>query len=215
MRIPITGVALLGSTLLLLAAPAGAAEAPSAKADAPSVKTGTTLDNLLTAFRGESNAHARYVAFAKKADEDGFHQAARLFRAAARAEEIHANGHADAIKSLGGKATVEIQPVQPKSMKENLEAAIAGESYERDVMYPAFLAQARKEGNTTAARTLGYAQAAEAEHAKLFAEVLAKLDSMKAAAGPYFVCSACGFTAKELPTRCPAGHPKERFERVE
>src|ERR1022692_820022 len=101
-----------------------------------------TIQNLLAAFEGESNAHAKYTAFAAKAEGDGLHGAASLFRAAARAEQIHATNHARVIKQLGGEAKCEIHPVEVKSTLENLKTALSGENYEIETMYPAFLAEA-------------------------------------------------------------------------
>src|ERR1035438_4407961 len=94
-----------------------------------------TVQNLLAAFEGESNAHAKYTAFAAKADADGLHGAASLFRAAARAEQIHATNHARVIKQLGGDARCEIHPANVKSTLDNLKAALSGEQYEIDTMY--------------------------------------------------------------------------------
>ena len=90
----------------------------------------TTIDNLLAAFEGESNANAKYVAFAVKADADGWHGAASLFRAAAQAEQIHAANHARVIRQLGGEACCEIHAVHVKTTLENLKAALAGEQVE-------------------------------------------------------------------------------------
>lgn len=104
-----------------------------------------TLDNLQAAFNGESNARARYLAFAAKAGEEGYGPVASLFRAAARAEQIHAANHAEVIRALGAEPVAVIDVPEVKSTALNLEAAIAGETYERDVMYPAFLEQARQE----------------------------------------------------------------------
>ncbi|MDR3725988.1 MAG: rubrerythrin family protein, partial [Terracidiphilus sp.] len=101
-----------------------------------------TVKNLLAAFEGESNAHAKYTAFAAKADQDGLHGAASLFRAAGRAEQIHAANHARVIKQLGGEAKCEIHAAEVKSTLENLKAALGGEQYEVDTMYPEFLAEA-------------------------------------------------------------------------
>src|SRR5690348_4328328 len=112
-----------------------------------SMSATTTLQNLQTAYNGESNAHARYLAFAKQADQDGYAQAAALFRAAARAEEIHAANHAVVIKKMGATPAAKIETALVKTTKENLEAAVKGETYERDVMYPAFLKQARADNN--------------------------------------------------------------------
>jgi rubrerythrin len=109
----------------------------------PGIKpTDKTLENLQAAYNGESNAHAKYTLFAKKADAEGYCQVASLFRAAARAEQIHAQNHARVIRKLGAEpvATIEAHPV--KSTRENLQTAIAGETYERDTMYPAFIQEA-------------------------------------------------------------------------
>ena len=102
-----------------------------------------------------------------------------------------------------------------KSTRENLEAAIKGETYERDEMYPAFIRQAKGEANTEALRTLTFALAAEAEHAKLYIEALEDLESMKASR-VFYVCPVCGFTTpKPDSERCPTcATPKERFEQV-
>ena len=107
-----------------------------------------TVQNLLAAFEGESNAHAKYTAFAVKADADGQHGAASLFRAAARAEQIHAANHARVIKQLGGEAQCEIHAVEVKTTLENLKAALSGEQYEIDTMYPGFLAEATARNST-------------------------------------------------------------------
>ena len=136
----------------------------------------STLQNLQTAFNGESNAHARYLAFAKKAETEGYGEVASLFRAAARAEEIHANNHAVVIKKLGGKPEAKIETPDVKTTRENLEAAIKGESYERDTMYPEFLKQARQVRNTEAIQTFNFSKTAEAEHAKLYTTALKNLD---------------------------------------
>ena len=106
--------------------------------------TETTLTNLQAAFNGESNAAARYAEFARKADSEGFHKAASLFRAAAWAEQIHAKNHAAVIKKMGAHPKAEIEATLAKTTAENLKAAIAGEEYERDVMYPAFIKEAEQ-----------------------------------------------------------------------
>ena len=135
-----------------------------------------TLDNLNTAFQGESNAAHRYEAFARKADADGEAYVARLFRAAGRAEAIHRDTHKKAILELGGKIKdFKLEAVQAGTTAENLQAAIKGERYERDTMYPEFMIQAKKDGAKPAIRTLLYAQKAEAEHAKLYQDALDNL----------------------------------------
>ena len=177
----------------------------------------TTLQNMQTAFNGESNAHARYLAFAQKADSEGYGEVASLFRAAARAEQIHAGNHAEVIKQLGATPQAKIETPDVKSTRENLEAAIKGETYERDTMYPEFLSQAKRDRNTAAVKSLNFAKTAEAEHAKLYSAALANLDSLKGSKSmTFFVCPKCGFTVRELSfAKCPSCFtPKEKFEKV-
>ena len=173
----------------------------------------STLDNLQAAFNGESNAHARYVEFAKKADAEGYGQVAALFRAAARAEEIHANNHANVIKKSGGTPTATIDKIDVKSTKENLEAAIKGETYERDTMYPEFLKEVRATGKRDAVETFNMAKTAEAEHAKLYTAALNNLPKMKVKGVTYYVCTVCGYTTTKLDfNKCPSCFsPKDKY----
>lgn len=175
----------------------------------------STMSNLQAAFNGESNAHARYLSFAVKADSEGYAGAASVFRATARAEEIHAGNHAAVIKGFGGIPVAKLEDPGVKSTRENLEAALKGENYERDVMYPAFLSQATSDASAEALQTFRLARAAEAEHAKLYAAALEDLESMKASRG-YYVCPVCGFTTENPDSEpCPTcATPKESFEKV-
>ena len=181
-----------------------------------------TIQNLLAAFEGESNAHAKYTAFAGKADADGVHGAASLFRAAGRAEQIHAANHAQVIKQLGGEAKCEIHAVEVKSTLENLKAALSGEQYEVDVMYPGFLKEAEERKNGAAIRTFTGAMEAEKTHARLYGEAVAllvggKRDSWIGEARDFYVCPVCGYTSEteEEHERCPVCKcPWERFEIV-
>jgi rubrerythrin len=174
-----------------------------------------TLDNLQTAFDGESNANARYKAFAKKADEEGYAKVAVLFRAAARAEEVHATNYAGIIKKMGGAPKTEAKAPDVKATKENLEAAIKGETGEAETMYADFLKQARDDGNKDAVRAFSGAKAVEADHAKLYKEAVGNLDGWKVAAD-FYVCPVCGYTAPKLPDKkCPVcSTPKEKFETI-
>lgn len=183
---------------------------------AEELKVGTTLENLNAAFNGESNAHARYLAFAKKADEEGYQGAASLFRAAARAEEIHANNHKKVIEGMGGTAKATLEEPAVKSTAENLKAAIAGESYERDVMYPGFLSKARTDRNREAFETFNFAKSAEAEHAKLYQAALDNLDQSKDPT-TYYVCTVCGYTTPKLDFKtCPlCFSPVDVYEKVQ
>ncbi len=174
------------------------------------------LDNLQTAFNGESNAHARYLAFANKAEQEGYGPVASLFRAAARAEEIHAANHAVVIKKMGGTPQAQIEKPDVRSTRENLQAAIKGEIYERDVMYPEFLKQARAEHNVDAIQTFNYAKSAEGEHARLYTESSGKLDQMKGVSVKYYVCTICGYTTTKVDfEKCPSCfNPKEKYVAV-
>lgn len=182
---------------------------------APAVQESVTLVNLQTAFHGETNAHARYLAFAKAADEEGFAPVASLFRAAASAEMIHARNHGEAIRGMGVEPKENIEAVVAGSTYDNLKAAIAGEIYEHDEMYPSFLHQARVEQNQAASRTFHFAQKAETEHAALFTVALQELDRLRGEDVVYYVCPVCGFTsAKAGDARCPiCSNSAEHFER--
>lgn len=184
------GAALATAAIVgLLAAPAVAVPTTD-----PSSKT---LENLQAAYNGESNAHAKYVAFAKRADEEGYGKLASLFRAAAEAEKVHAENHAVVIRRMGGQPRAEIAAPVVGTSRANLEAALAGESYERDTMYPDFLKQARVEKNKAALQSFTYAKTAEAEHAKLYAQALQNLDDWKTAR-TFYVCQVCGYTTTQL-----------------
>jgi rubrerythrin len=196
----------------LLALALGALTLPSVAAAA----TGT-LENLQTAYNGESNARARYLAFAEKADQEQYGEVASMFRAAAKAEETHAANHAAVIKKMGGTPQAKIETPVVKSTAGNLEAAIKGESYERDTMYPEFLKQARAERNKDAIETFIYAKNAEAEHAKLYSAALNDLPKLKGSeAKTYYVCTVCGYTTPTLDfSKCPScfSH-KDKYEKV-
>jgi rubrerythrin len=179
-----------------------------------------TVKNLLAAFEGESNAHAKYIEFAAKADAEGLHGAASLFRAAGRAEQIHAANHARVIKQLGGEAACTIHPVEVKGTLDNLKAALGGEQYEIDVMYPEFLKEAIAGGVTAAVRSMTGALEAEKCHARLYGEAVAllqggKRDSWIGTARDFYVCPVCGYTSEteEEHERCPVCNcPWEKFE---
>lgn len=176
-------------------------------------KASKTLDNLQTAFNGESNARARYLAFAQKAESEGYGKVASLFRAAAKAEDIHAHNHAEVIRKLGATPLADVKTPEVKSTAENLQEAIKGESYERDTMYPGFLKQARDDGNKDAVRTFNLAKEAEAEHAKLYTEASSNLAAWKTTVQPFYVCPSCGYTTGTLNfAKCPVDFtPKEKF----
>jgi rubrerythrin len=163
-----------------------------------------TTENLWTAFAGESEANRKYLAFASKADAEGFTQAARLFRAAAAAETVHANNH---LKALG----------EVKSTAENLKTASGGENYEWTSMYPPFLEEATAVGEKLAVWTFRLALAVEKEHQALYDEMLQNLDKSNNDAYGYYVCPTCGHThPRNAPERCPVcGAKGETFFRVD
>ena len=190
--------------------------ATAALAQAAPKPSKVTLQNLETAFNGESNAHARYLAFAEKADQEGYSQIASLFRAAAKAEGIHANNHEVEIKRLGGTAQAKIEKTDVKSTKENLQAAIKGETYERDVMYPDFYKQARAVGDAGAVQTFNYARGAETEHATLFTNALGNMETMRVKGVTYYVCTVCGYTTTNMDfAKChTCFSPKDKYVAV-
>jgi rubrerythrin len=163
-----------------------------------------TIANLNTAHRGEANAHHRYGVFAAIADSEGFAQVAKLFRAAEAAEATHEFTHMGAILNLGGKVEAsELEAVAPGTTLANLKLVVAGESYERDTMYPGFLKLAEAENAHEAVRSFGFAAAVEKEHAKLFGAALAQAGKIPAV--DYFVCPICGETTVGAPAKgkCP------------
>ncbi len=161
-------------------------------------------DCLKEAFAGESQANRKYLAFAEKADQEGYPQAARLFRAAAEAETVHAMNHLKAMKAV-------------KSTKENLREAIAGETQEFREMYPGMIETAKAEGDKAAERSFRYANDVEEIHAKLYHEMMENLEASKEESYPYYVCPVCGMTAeREPPEKCPVcGVKGERFKRMD
>jgi rubrerythrin len=174
-----------------------------------------TLKNLNTAYQGESNAANRYAKFAEKALADGNAQAGKLFRAASAAEAIHRDTHLAAIKELEGTpATFQLEAVAPGTTAENLRAAIAGETHERDVMYPEFIATAKADDARPAIRTLEFALAAEKEHAKLYQNMLDTLG--QPAAADYYVCQVCGMTLMQIPAKkCPSCHKsRDNYKKI-
>lgn len=163
-----------------------------------------TLDDLQAAFAGESQANRKYTAFGQKADAEGYSQIARLFRAVAHAETVHALLHFRAMDAVG-------------STTENLKTAINGENYEVMEMYPEFIRDAENENEKRALRGFNYAWEVEKGHEALYREALALLDAgEKEEEYDYYVCPVCGYTHKRsAPDKCPVcGTPGSRFEKV-
>lgn len=155
-------------------------------------------ENLKQAFAGESQANRKYLAFAEAAEKEGFTQAARLFRAAAEAETVHAISHLKALKAI-------------KSTKENLREAIGGETHEYTSMYPEMIKSAQAENNQDAFITFYRANEVEKVHAQLYQGVLDNLGKDKDSY-PYYVCPVCGYTVgHEALDDCPVCATKKKF----
>lgn len=165
---------------------------------------GKTIENLKDAFAGESQANRRYLAFAKQAKKDGFKTIAKLFRAAAYAETVHALNHLAVIGEV-------------KSTSENLQTAISGETFEFTKMYPEYIKAADDEKNAKAVRSFRLANQVEKIHAGLYSKALEDLKSGKEVVDvDYYVCEVCGYTVEgEAPDKCPVCMAlKQRFTKI-
>ncbi|MGC8809194.1 MAG: rubrerythrin family protein [bacterium] len=160
-----------------------------------------TEKNLKEAFAGESQANRKYLAFAKQAEAEGFKQIAKLFRAAAEAETVHAHAHLRALGAI-------------KTTKENLQEAINGETQEFKSMYPEMIAKAKEEGLKQAEISFNYANQVEKIHAALYEKALANLGKNEEV--DYYVCSVCGNTVEgQPPDKCPiCGVPASKFVKI-
>lgn len=153
------------------------------------VKGTQSEKDLLAAFAGESQANRKYLAFAKQADKEGHPQVAKLFRAAAEAETVHAHNHLRTLSGVNATA-------------ENLKEAISGETHEFKEMYPEMIGHAQKEKLKAAELTFNFANEVEKVHAALYQHALDNLDSLKEV--DYHVCTVCGYTCEnEPPDKCP------------
>ncbi|ADH85240.1 rubrerythrin family protein [Desulfurivibrio alkaliphilus] len=150
---------------------------------------GKTEENLWAAFAGESQANRKYLAFANKAEKDGYPQAAKLFRAAAHAETVHAHAHLRALKAIG-------------DTRDNLRAAMEGELHEFEEMYPPMIETAKAEGNKAAEMSFTFAHKVEKTHAELYRQALENLDNLPET--DYYVCQVCGHTedGDSAPDKC-------------
>ncbi|MGL1863595.1 MAG: rubrerythrin family protein [Pseudodesulfovibrio sp.] len=162
-----------------------------------------TLDNLKAAFAGESQANRKYLAFAEKAEKDGKPGVAKLFRAAAAAETIHAHAHLRLMKGIG-------------TTEENLKGAIEGETFEFESMYPGMIKDAEAEGENAILRYFGFANEAEKIHAELYTAALEDSGD-KFAAADFYVCSVCGHTQDgEATEKCPiCGAAPKAYQKVD
>jgi rubrerythrin len=186
-----------------------------------SIGTEITIKNLLTAYQGEMNTQARYRSFAAQADAEGLPGVASLFRAAARAEQIHANAQARAIRHLGGTATAIIEIAKIGHTLENLRNALEGENYEIATVYPEFIAEASSRINAMAARSFQWALEAERTHARLYGEAIGLMlrndvHSWISTRREFLVCPVCACTSKERPDdNCSVcNYPADRLEAI-
>jgi rubrerythrin len=164
----------------------------------------STLDDLKVGFAGESQANRKYLAFAIKADAEGQPQVARIFRAAAEAETVHAHAH---LKAMGGI----------KDTASNLAEAVAGEAYEFTTMYPEFIVRAEAEGAKAALASFKWAMEAEKVHHAFYSKALAALKAgQKLAEKPLFICTICGDVAEgQAPDKCPICHVgREKYREI-
>jgi rubrerythrin len=164
-----------------------------------------SIKNLKSAFAGESQANRRYLAFAKKADEEGLSQIARLFRAAAEAETVHALNHLRIAGEIGMTFS-------------NLSEAISGETFEYTKMYPQFLEVAKNERNKQAEWSFNVAKEVEEIHAELFQKMLnAFKNNEPILSADYYVCNVCGHTVETTaPEKCPiCGSPRTQYHKVD
>lgn len=165
-----------------------------------------TEQNVINAFGGESQAHMRYLHFADQAEKEKFNETARLWRAVAHAEYVHAGGHYRALKHLdGGFVANSMAAFGPGDTKKNLELSIAGETFEIEEMYPAYIEIAKSQDEKGAERSFLWSYRAEKMHKKLFEKVQAAVDTGEDAnIGPIQVCKVCGYTLEgEAPDKCP------------
>ena len=164
-----------------------------------------TIENLKTAFAGESQANRKYLAFAKKAMQDGKMGLAKLFKAAAAGETVHALSHLNVLGDV-------------KSSKENLQTAIFGETYEIDEMYPQFITEATDENEGRAKNSFDNAEKVEEIHQRLFKEAMVKIENDEDIEEiEYHICQVCGNPLiGVVPDVCPiCGTPKEKFIKLE
>ncbi len=176
-----------------------------------------TAANLRNAHGGESMAHMRYTIWGDKAEKDGLPNVARLFRAIASAETIHATNHFKELKEIFGDSLCTSMAVFGLgSTSQNLQGGIMGETYEINEMYPTYLETSKFQGEKGAQRSFNYALESEKTHAELFQKAKQAIDSTQkdVALGPVQVCQVCGWTHEgDIPDKCPiCGAPRNQFK---
>lgn len=165
----------------------------------------TNMQNMQAASKGESTASAKYAAYSKKAESEGYNQIALLFLAASKSEKIHANNHRAVIEEAGQKTPIITPEFTVGATAENLKDAILGEGYEISTMYPEFLKNASAAGNQLSLMSLNYAYKTEQKHKPFYEKALAALQKNKIKSLPttYYICPVCGNTYDTTaPKRC-------------
>ena len=181
----------------------------------------TVIRNLETAFEEETKAEAACKVYAVRADEEGYHGIASLFRATARAEQIHASNHARVLRHMGGSTMIDVPMPRVESTLENLNAALVNQKFEIDYLYPAFLTAAVPLFDSTAIRSFHWALEADKSHVRLYGDVMPRV-SINGESGwayephDFFVCTLCGYAAEHPEgENCPAcNYLWEKFETV-
>jgi rubrerythrin len=171
-----------------------------------------TEQHLINAFGGESQANMRYLHFADQAEKENYPNTMRLFKAIAHAEFIHAGDHYHELRHLdGGFVANSMAAFGPGDTKKNLKLAIAGETFEIEEMYPAYIEVAKFQGETGAQRSFEWSYGTEKEHKKLFQKAKASVDNDEDVKfGPIQVCEVCGYTVEgEAPDECPLCRAKK------
>jgi rubrerythrin len=169
----------------------------------PELAKATNIKNMQDAFKGETTASAKYAAYSKKAEEEGYHEIAMLFKATSKSENIHAGNHKEVLQESGA----EVPSIKPEfkvgTTAENLKDAIAGETYEVNTMYPEFLTNANAAGAQLSSVSLNYAYKTEMKHKVFFEKALAALESknVKSLSIVYYVCPTCGNTYDTTPPK--------------
>lgn len=178
------------------------------------VSTDMVIAGLQKAHSGEFNANIRYLEFAAKAEAEGYQSIATLFRAAADSEAIHTKNVTETLAKLGAEPKIELEKPVVKSTKENLAAALKGETIEKDILYPVYVKQADDAKQADAAMFFKAAMAVEIEHAKFIKQALDKMDDWKAAGKEFAVCQVCGYPVMgKPPLKCIiCSSPREKFK---
>ena len=196
----------------LLTMPATAREKAKASRD---VWVGATKDNLESACASETQAHAVYAMFALRADEEGYHQIAAMFRAIARGEEVHASLLAGLLGKPCNPLVLTADAGQVGSTRANAESALRDQIYEQAVMYPKYVERAQRDGNKAAMLVFQKIQESEATHRAWYEQILEGMDSYTATGAEFYVCPDCGSVFRSPKPACPCcSSPRDKLERI-